>query len=57
VPEAAGLGLEGLAAVVHVVPIIDAVQAEEERVELGAELSQAVLVPAKRLALVAADGS
>ena len=36
--QAAGLGLERLQDIVHVVAVIDAVQAEEERVELGAEL-------------------
>jgi hypothetical protein len=49
----AGLALERLQDVVHVVPVIDAIQAEEERVELGVELGAAILVPAERLALVA----
>jgi hypothetical protein len=50
--QAAGIGLERLQDVVNVVPVVDAIQAEEERVELGAELSTAILVPAERLALV-----
>ena len=50
--QVGGLGRESPQNVVHVVAVVDPVEAEEERVQLGAQFRAAIVVPGERIPVV-----